>query len=142
MSGKNLLAMGIVVVLALSGLWFLVSDEPVSPSPLRGGGFGPQISGGSVVNSSSSLTSATGGTILWTNASSTGDWFRIVNQGSLRVWCALGTTTSSVFSQGGQLLVPASTSTGANYWEMWGARGAVACASDGTNTITWSFTRQ
>ena len=137
MSGKILIAIGIIVILVAG--WIVWSEQTI---PNLGGGFGPQISGGSVTNSSSSLTTAAGGAVLWTNASSTGDWFRIVNQGTQRVWCALDTVTSTVFSQGGQFLSSPSSTNGANYWEMWGARGAVACASDGTTTITWSFTRQ
>lgn len=134
MSGKNILIVAVVLGLIIVGGYGIFSENETK----LGGGFGPQISGFSVVNSSSSITT---GTVLWTNASSSGDWFRIANESDARVWCALDSSTSTVRSQGGVFLSPVTSSTGSNVWEAFGARGAVSCASDGgTAKISWSYT--
>ena len=134
-----LLALGLVILFGLT--WMFGQENPVNKIQKLGGG--PQISSASVVNSSSSLTTAAGGAVLWTNASSTGDWFKISNTSAFRVWCALDSSTSTVNSLGGVLLFPSTSSTGESVWEMWGARGAVACAPNGgTALITFSYSAQ
>lgn len=126
----------IVLVLLLVASAFFIGFGFKQSAPL-GGNYGPQISADSIINSSSSI--GTGGLILWTNASNTGDWFRITNGGAGRVVCALGNSTDTVQSEGGQLLVPITSSTGDNVWEMWGARGGMACRSNLATFVTWSF---
>lgn len=102
----------------------------------------PQLSGDSIINGSSTLAGY--GAVIFTNASNTGDWFRIVNPGSAGgVFCGAlssATTTDGVTNSRGQFLTPVSSSTGSNAWEMRGVRGNIGCVPQSSGTaIFWSF---
>ena len=105
--------------------------------PGLGGNVTPQFSGAQVVNASSSV--GANGTLLITNASNSGVWFRISNSSAGRGTCGLTSDTSTLTSLRGQLLVPITSSTGDNVWELYGARGPVSCVGDAGFGVTYSF---
>ena len=122
-----------IIVIAVIG--FALGSLSSRDLPFQG--YGPRISGDSVINSSSSIPVA--GLVIITNASNTGEWFRLTNLSAQRIFCGLGASTSGL-AIGGQLLAPITSSTGSNAWEMYDARGAVACMADtAAGTITFSF---
>lgn len=126
------------VVLGILGVLLVVGVLFSDSTPVQLGGYAPRISSDQVVHSSSSLGLL--GLVLFTNASNTGDWFRIVNGSPNRVFCGTGTNTTSIMAAG-QLLSPTSSSTGSTAWEMYGVAGPVSCVSDTAGSlITWSFT--
>lgn len=125
----------IPAIIVIAAIGFVLGSLSSQNIPLQG--YGPRISGDSVINSSSSIPVA--GLVIITNASNTGEWFRLTNISAQRIFCGLGVSTSGL-SIGGQLLTPISSSTGSNIWEMWDARGAVACMADtAAGTVTFSY---
>lgn len=124
-------AVVIAVIIAVN-----VFQKTLPNTTLRG--VEPVISAANVINGSSTV--GTNGAILWTNASSSGDWFRITNISNGRGFCGPAAATSSVSDSRGQLLVPHTSSTGSNMWEERGIKGPISCIGDGNFAVSYSYT--
>ena len=123
MSGEkiSILALSLVVVVLLFGV--RSANGPNFGSNIR-----QTFDEAETISASTTLTTATGGVTIITNASNTGNWFTVQNIGTSNVFCDMTTATTGPANSTGQQLPPIGSSTANSRWTVSGYGGAVTCS--------------